>query len=186
VIVDGIRRAAIATFPPGTPLLVIAPGAAGYDGILGDRNDAAIAFQALEALAPGGSTLPAATPHVFIEGLDALDDPAALLRSIGANMPEARLFALVANAAHVGSLSAFFSGIPLARAHPLVLLEIEPLLASSGWRTLATRAVTDDVLPAPAARPPILALGSIGFEIGEPAHYELVRTAAYFVIADRQ
>ncbi len=104
-----MRRTLLANFPAGTPFLTAAPERAGFAAI---------------------AALDAQIPQLVIEGLDDLPDPGAFLRALHARAPQARLFALIANAAHLQTLGAFYGGAPPAAAHPLVFDEIVPLFRS--------------------------------------------------------
>jgi hypothetical protein len=157
VIGPEIRQAVLANFPAGTAFADAAAGAAELD---------------------------AAAPHVLLEGLDAVDDAPAFLRALRERMPHARLFALIANAAHLPALGAFYAGAAAAGAHPLVREEIEPLFRAGGWQTTAITPIVDGTLPPPGAAPVEINAGAIIFQIAEPAMLERARNAAFFVVAD--
>ncbi len=162
MIEEALRQAARTRVPAGAPALTLAGG----DG------SAALA------------TLPAAAADVFVEGLEELDDPATFLVRLRAAAPQARLLALVANAAHVRALDAFYGGGPLAGGHPLVLAEIAPLLQSAGWQPLSIEAMLDLALP-PAGAAPIEVRGKdMSFALTSSATLERARTAAYLVLAE--
>jgi hypothetical protein len=156
VIGPEIRQAVLASFPAGTAFA-----------------DATAGAQALDA----------AAPHVLIEGLDAVDDALAFLCALRERMPRARLFALIANAAHLPALGAFYAGAAAAAGHPLVREEIEPLFRAGGWRTAAITPVVDGRLPPPEAAPVEINAGAIIFQIGAAEMLERARTAAFFVVA---
>ena len=148
-----------------------------------ERNDAAASVCEPEALA-ARLPEPSAIAHVLLEGLDALDDPAAFLTLLRGRAPQARLFALVANAAHVRALGAFYTGTPLAPGHPLVVGDLEPLFLNAGWRPLAVKAYPDESLPAGPPLPFTFDAGDIVFTLAVPAALERARNAAFLVIAD--
>ncbi len=152
-----IRRAVLASFPAGAAFADAAGGA-----------------EALDATAP----------HVLLEGLDAIDDPRAFLAAVRERMPHARLFALVANAAHLAALGAFYAGVAPAAAHPLVRAEIEPLFLAAGWQTTAITPIVDGSLPPPEAAPLEINAGAIIFQIADAATLERTRDAAFFIVAD--
>lgn len=152
-----IRRAVLANFPAGTVFANAAEGAGALD---------------------------ATAPHVLLEGLDDIDDPRAFLAAVRERMPHARLFALVANAAHLPALGAFYAGVAPAAAHPLVHAEIEPLFRSGGWQTTAITPIVDGALPPPEAAPVEINAGAIIFQIVDAAMLERARNAAFFVVAD--
>jgi len=183
MIASDLRRMALRTFPPGTPLTVVAPARANFGALLAERNDAAVALRDLEAIAAGGE-VDAMTPHVVLEGLDDLEDPVEFLAGLRRRTPEARIFALVSNAAHVGSLAAFYAGLPIANAHPLVPEEIEPLFAAAGWKVLAIKNLIDESIPPASSLPFAVIAGAIAFNVVEPAMHERCRNAAFLVIAD--
>jgi hypothetical protein len=178
-----LRRSVLATFPPGTPLLVVAPNESGFAALLRERNDAAASVCAPEELALR-LPVPSPVPHLLLEGLDAVDDPAATLALLRARAPQARLFSLVANAANVRALGAFYAGTPPARGHPLLIGDLEPLFLNAGWRPLAIKAYADASLPGSPALPVGVDTGDMVFTLADSATFERARTAAYLVIAD--
>jgi hypothetical protein len=183
VILPAIRRAFLASVPPGTPLLIVAPDAAGYAALAAERNDPAVAVRPLRALAAGESLDGGAIADVLLEGLDELDAPATALRLLRAQAPQARLHALVANAAHLAWLAAFYGGAPPPGGHPLVRSEIEPLLRAGGWGTPTITPIADGQLPPPGAVPVEIAAGRIRFQLTAAPLLERGRTAGYLVVA---
>jgi hypothetical protein len=181
---EAARRTALGQFPAGTPLLVVAPAGAGFTALLAERADPAVGLRALDEVAAGDGPVDLAVPHVLLEGLEDLAEPEAFLAGLRARTPQARLFALVANAAHVRALGAFYLGRPLAAGHPLVRGELEPLFAGAGWQPLAIRPIRDAAVPAAAALPIVLTIGPIGFTVADPATLERAATAGFLVIAD--
>ncbi len=177
------RRATLRTFPAGTPLTIVAPARAGYATLLRERDDPAATLGELDDVAAGAGLDPA-IPHLVLEGLDDLDEPVSFLASLRDRTPEARIFALISNAAHVGSLAGFYAGLPLSRAHPLVPEEIELLFASAGWRILAIKNLIDESIPPAASLPFAVIAGAIALNLVEPAMHERCRNAAFLVIAD--
>ena len=184
MIAPEMRRAALRTFPGGTPLTVLASPLAGFATLLCERGDDVPVLRDLAAVAAGTERLDPATPHLLIEGLDALVDPGAFLRAVRERAPQARVFALISNAAHLGSLGAFYAGVPLAAAHPLVPEEIEPLFATGGWEILAIKNLVDEAIPPAAALPFAVTARNITFNLIEPAMLERCRNAGFLVIAD--
>jgi hypothetical protein len=180
-----MRQAVLSTFPPGTPLLVLAPDTAEFAAIVRARNDAAIDVRSLCEIAATGDVLHPSVPYVLLEGLDDLDDPHAFLAELRDRAPQARVFALIANGAHLHALGAFFSGVPLAAAHPLVLSDIEPLFRAAGWQPLAIENLIDESIPSSDALPFVAGLGDIEFHVTERAMLERGRNAAFLVVADR-
>jgi hypothetical protein len=157
VIGPEIRRAVLANFPAGT---MFADAAAGIGAI------------------------DAAAPHVLLEGLDAVDDPVGFLSALRVHVPRARLFALVANAAHLPALGAFFAGQAQSAGHPLVRAEIEPLFLAAGWQPTEITPIADGSLPPAQAVPVEINTGAIIFQIVDPAVLERARSAAFFIVAD--
>jgi hypothetical protein len=180
-----MRQAILSTFPPGTPLLVLAPEAAAFAPLVRARNDAAIDVRSLREVAATTGVLHPSAAYVLLEGLDDLDDPGSFLTALRDRVPQARVFALIANGAHLHALGAFFSGVPLATAHPLVFSEIEPLFRAAGWQPLAIEALVDESIPAAQALPFVAGMGAIEFHVAEPAMLERGRNAAFLVVADR-
>jgi|SRR5579872_654261 len=177
-----LRRALLANFPPGTSLAVVAPPDKNYSDLLAARGDAAT-LVALEGAWPAPGAL-GRVEHVVLEGIDDTDDPAGLLAAIAAAAPSARLFLVVANAAHMRGLQAFFNGTPLARAHPLVEAEIEPLLKGAGWRALTIDPIPDESIPLGQPLPFELPSPTICFKINDGAVLERARIRAFIAIAD--
>ncbi|MBV8423553.1 MAG: hypothetical protein JO349_00045 [Candidatus Eremiobacteraeota bacterium] len=177
-----LRRAVLGSFPPGTSLAVVAAAEKAYAPLLEARADSATSLVALT-----GGTISAlgSVQHVLLEGIDDVEEPAVLLREIHAGAPAARLFVLVANAAYLRALAAFFDGTPLAQGHPLVEAELEPLISAAGWRIVAINPVPDESIPGPESLPFELASPSICFKIADPAMLQRARIRAFIVVADR-
>ena len=182
MITPDIRRASLTNFPIGTPFLIAAREPGWYADIVRERNDPAVTLCTLADLDTGGRIRDANAPHVFIEGLDGLARPSDFLRSVRERTPQARIFALISNAAHLMSLAAFYAGTPLAFEHPLVLEEIAQIFTDAGWTPLAVKSIVDPALPDTA--PVEITAGAISFRIVAPQMLERARTAAYLVIAD--
>ena len=123
--------------------------------------------------------------NILLEGLDFVEDPVGLLRSLHDVTRSARLFALVSNAAHFRALSAFFSGERLARAHPLVQQELEPLLSAGGWNVIAVNPLADGTIPNSCTSPVRVQSSPLNFEIDDQAMLDRGRISAFIVIADR-
>jgi NAD(P)-dependent dehydrogenase (short-subunit alcohol dehydrogenase family) len=181
VILPAIRRAFLASVPAGTPLLVVAPDAAGYAALVAERGDPAVSVLPLELLGAGADLGTAAPADVLLEGLDELAAPAAALQELRARAPHARLHVLVANAAHLPWLAAFFGGAPAPAGHPLVRGEIEALFRAGDWEPQAIDAIADAGLPATV--PVEIAAGAIRFQLADAAQLERGRTAGFLVIA---
>jgi hypothetical protein len=176
VVSDAARRQFLDIVPPGTPSLVLAPAGAALLALAVARRDPALHARAF------GEPLPAVpVQQVLLEGLDALDDPAALLRSIRAGCADARLFALAANAAYAPVLAAFAAGADFAGAHPLVLADLEPAFRAGGWEVTAIEPLVDREIPPPVDG--LLDVGTIGFAAVDAARFERLRTAAYLIAA---
>ena len=184
MIAPDMRRAALRTFPLGTPLTVLALPLAGFAAFLRERDDDVPVLRDLAAVALDTERLDPATPHLLVEGLDALAEPEAFLRAVRERAPQARVFALISNAAHLGSLGAFYAGAPIAAAHPLVPEEIEPLFAAGGWQILAIKNLIDESIPPATALPFAVTARTITFNLIEPAMLERCRNAGFLVIAD--
>jgi hypothetical protein len=174
MITSAIRRGLLANFPAGTPLAIVAPEGA-FDDLVAERNDAATSLHALAAYAD----LPPTAPHVIVEGLDALADPVTLLAGVRAAAPQARLFALVANGAHLPALAAYFNGGAIAPVRPLVRADVERALDASGWKQIALDPIAEDV-------PFITHVGGLSFTLDDDAMRERVQPAALLAIADPQ
>jgi hypothetical protein len=172
-----IRRGLLANFPTGTPLAVVAPDGA-FDDVVADRNDPLTTIHA----SPSG--VPATSPNVIVEGLDAVADPRGLLVALRATTPAARLFALVANAAHLPALAAYFAGAAIAPARPLVRADIERLIAGTGWNVFAIESIASDVPFAPPPVPGPVQVGALTFTLADAATLERVTPAAFLAIAD--
>lgn len=173
MITNAIRRGLLANFPAGTPLAIVAPDDA-FDALVAERNDAATSLHALAT-----ADLPATVPHVIVEGLDAVDDPVALLAEVRAAAPQARLFALVANAAHLPAMAAYFNGGAIATVRPLVRGDIERALEAAGWKRIALDPIAEDV-------PFVTQIGGLSFTLDDAEMRERVRPAAFLAIADPQ
>lgn len=158
MITAAIRRGLLANFPPGTNVHALGSGA----------------------------PIAASAVHVIVEGLDAVDDPVELLARIRATAPQARLFALVANAAYLPALAAYFNGTAIAAVRPLTRDDVERILASSGWRQIALEEIADDDAFAVPGLPAVLPFGKLTFRIDDGAMAERVRAAAFLAIADPQ
>jgi hypothetical protein len=183
-VTTAIRRAVLETFPAGTPLTVVAPQSAEFSRLLGERNDAAIGVSDLGAVATSQGLIDPAIPHVLLEGLDDLDEPIAFLATLRREAPQTRVFALIANSAHVGALGAFYSGVPLAAGHPLVHEDLEPLFQAAGWRMLTIKTFADESIPPAEALPFVANVGQIVFSLSERDMLERCRCAAFLAIAD--
>lgn len=178
-----MRAALLGSFSHGTALGVVAPASSGFSELVASRNDSATTFVPFDADSPGALALEGCD-NLIVEGLDELAEPVAFLRSLRAAAASARLFLLVANAAHAGALSAFFRGERLCGAHPLVKAELEDLLAASGWKTLAV-----NPLPAPSTLPagvfPVhIATAGIQFDVADAAMLERLAPQAFVAIAE--
>jgi hypothetical protein len=185
VIQTQLRRSTLANYPLGTPFLILAPDAAGYAEIVRERNDGAVEVRDLRAVADGSDVLHATIPHVFLEGLDDLPDPIAFLDRLRSRTPEARIFALISNAASFLSLGSFFVGKRLARWHPMLLEEVAPLFLAAHWKPLLIKSLLDDTLPAAETLPFTVKAGAIEFQVTDRVMLERGRTAGFLVVADR-
>jgi hypothetical protein len=174
-----VRRAALGIFPAGTPLVIVAPETAAFAGLLRERNDPAVVSCALQP-----EMQLAARPYMLLEGIDAIDEPAPFLRSLRTALPGTRLFALIANGAHLPGLGAFFGGLPLAPAHPYTPTDIETLLVTAGWTPLDMLALADDTLPAASAAPLAVTAGAMTFHCADAATLERGRTAAFLAVGE--
>jgi len=183
MITNALRSTVLAGFPHGTPLVVAAADSAAYAEVLSARADPAVLLLSFDDVAAGDERL-AAAQNVLLEGLDAAEDPVALLTSLRAGAPLARVFALVANAAHVRGLAAAFAG-SFPGGHPLVRAELEPLFIAAGWTPLAVTPIADPTIVLPHAPPFVFALGSITIGVDDGEIAERSTVAAYVVVADR-
>jgi hypothetical protein len=179
VISEQQRRAALGNFPIGTPVLVVAPAASGFAGIVRERNDPAVTFVEL-----GSDAAVTPMPHLLLEGLDDINKPEQLLRAVREAMPATRIFALIANAANFTAIQRFLSGEQIARGHPLTHGEIGPLFTAAGWQILGIRPLYDQSIPVMETVPVRVTIANFGVDCTDPAMYERVRTAGYSVIAD--
>ena len=136
--------------------------------------------------APPAHPLLATVPHVLLEGLDDVEQPGAVLAALAQSAVHARLFALVANGAHLRALAAFIAGTPLARAHPLVRAELEPLFLAGGWQPLAITPIYDPSLAVPSSFPAHVDAGFAAVRVDDVEQLERGRTAAFMVVADRR
>jgi len=178
-----LRRAMLANFPPGASFAVVAAPDKGYAALLEGRGDGAPLVE-LDGPLPEPGTL-GAVEHVLLEGVDDVEDPAALLAAVRSAAPVARLFLLVSNAAYLRGLLSFFNGAPLARAHPLVEAEIAPLLGAGGWRPLAINPIADESIPGTQSLPFELVSPTICFKISDNEMLQRARVRAFIAVADR-
>jgi hypothetical protein len=184
VILPEIRRAFLAGVPAGTPLLIVAPERAGYAALAAERDDGAVVVRDLHALLAAENFPVDAVANVLLEGLDELAEPAAALRRLHERTPQARLYALVANAAHLVWLAAFYRGEAPPAGHPLVRSELDALFRAGGWEPQAVNAIVDAQLPPPAAVPVEIDAGAIRFQLTAAAMLERGRSAGFLIVAD--
>ena len=185
MITNALRSKVLAGFPRGTPVVVAAADPVPYAELVAARSDPALVLVAFT-----GEELPAderlaEAPHVLLEGLDTVEDPVRLLANVAARAPAARLFGFVANAAHVRSLAAAFSGEFPRGGHPLVRAELEPLFRAAGWAPLAVTPVADATIVLPHDPPFTFRLDEIAIRIEDDPMAERCTTAAFVVAADR-
>ena len=133
---------------------------------------------------PAGTPLAIVAPEGAFDGLaaerdDAVEDPVALLAAVRAAAPQARLFALVANAAHLPALAAYFNGGAIAAVRPLVRADVERALADAGWNQIALNPIAED-------DPFVTQIGGLSFTLDDTETRERVRPAAFLAIADSQ
>jgi len=187
VILERHRKTLLDTFPPGLPLLVLAPAAKPLLVTQRATHDRPVDATAVFDLDGhfDNVELDRMFENVLLEGLDAVDDPVALLRRIRTTAPAARLFALVANAASLSGLANFVAGAALAPAHPLVRAELEPLLAGAGYTVVRIEAL-ESTLHDAEQRDGGWRLGHLLVTDLEPDDLQRVRTDAFLVIADPQ
>ena len=76
----------LGTFPHGTRLAILAPGEYGYAQIVAERGDPATVAITLGERLPSRASL-AARDNILLEGLDAVPEPAALLRNVAQSAP---------------------------------------------------------------------------------------------------
>jgi hypothetical protein len=180
-----MRAAVLASFPRGTPLLIAASETGEYLQLCAELADPAIVIAPLDLDdTPRHPVLPE-IPYVLLDGLDDIEEPAALLAALHGRTA-ARLFALVANAAHARGLATFIGGSAPARAHPFVLAELAPLFDAAGWPPLTINPIADPGITVPATFPGTIAAGTFSIRVDDAAMFERIRTAAYMVVADRQ
>ncbi len=170
-----MRRGLLGQFPADVPLTVFTADASPYESLAAGR--------ALTILPLGGTVPAPVAGNVIIDGLDAIDAPAGALRALRDAAPEARLFALVANAAYAPALARFLAGEPAARDRPLVAADLEPFFASAGWRAV-DRIPLIDRRAVDAAIPYTLAAGDVTFTITSGEMAERMGTAGFLVVAD--
>lgn len=183
MILESVRASLLGSFPAGTPVLIAATEPGAFAALVAARSDPATALTALTAAFDHPAL--AATPHVVLEGLDDVEDPPALLAALRDAAPQARLFALVANGAHVRGLGAFLRGRPPARAHPLVEGELHALFTAGGWQVVAVTPVRDPSLPSPSSYPSQLADGdAVSVRVDDAEMFARLATAAFVVVAD--
>jgi hypothetical protein len=163
--------------------VIVAPRASGLGELASQRADPATRLlEVTESTDLDGVGL-AGIDNVILEGLDEVADPVALLRAVTRSVPGARLFALVANSAHFGALAALYRGTSLAKAHPLVEVELEPLLRDGGWQPLEIRRIYDEgigqgPLPVRVSVPPLT------FTVDDGEMLARGRVQAFVAIAD--
>ena len=179
-----IRRAVVANFPALARLVILAPPAAGYAAIVAARADVAVDVRTPDNVRAGDDT-PWPFANVLLEGIDDLEDPVTFFERLRERTPRARLFALIANAAHLPGLGRFYAGAP-SPARPLVREEIAPLFRAGGWEPASIASIVDASLPAPGSVPIEFDAGPIKFQIVDPEMLERGRCAAFFVTADRR
>jgi hypothetical protein len=174
----------LGTFPRGTRLAILAPSEYGYAEIVAERSDPATVAVPLEGTQVPQHAALAACDNILLEGLDAVADPVALLRSVALGKESVRLFALVANAAYFGALAQFYFGEPLAAAHPLVLEELVPLLEAGGWHALEINSIYDDRIAEHGPLPTRIEMPGMLFNVTEESMLARGRIHAFIAIAD--
>lgn len=176
---DAARRALLAVFPPDVAVAIYTTRPTFY--VAASRERAGLSVVALDAAT---ATIPTtAAPYVVVEGLDDVPDPSALLRALRAAAPQARLFALVANAAHAGGLGAFISGSALASWHPLTRDELEPLLATAGWNALTVEPILEPGSTPSGPFPFELTANGVTFAVTDAPMLERLRTQGFLAVA---
>lgn len=175
----------IENFPPGTPLLIIAPEANGYTEIAMASKNPALRTCLLDPDQGSWAHPAAATmPHILLDGIDELDDPTTFLNDLRARAPEARLFALIANACNLIVLERFYSQAVPIPAHPLVAGQLGSLFKAGGWDVATVNVIVDDLIPGNLAVPFPAEVGQIQFQIVDDDMRDRVRAAAFLVIAN--
>ena len=176
----------IENFPPGTPLLIIAPAAAGYTEIaMASKNPAVVTCVLDPENGSWAHEAASTTPHVLLDGIDELDDPVTFLKDLRARAPEARMFALIANACNLIILERFYSEAVTIAAHPLVADQIPDLFEHAGWNVATVTEIMDDLIPANLPAPFPAQIGNIQFQIKDDEMRDRTRVAAFLVVADR-
>ncbi len=185
MILERHRATLLDLFPPALPLLVLAP----VDAPLLVEQVAARGRPAVTACFGSdgrfGAEPDAAIENLLLEGLDAVDDPQALLRRIRDAVPQARMFALVSNAASLTSLANFVAGAPLAAAHPLVREELEPLFAAGGYAIVRIDPLTSTLMNAEQLRGGLRLQTLLVADLTGDEELR-VRTDAFLIVADPQ
>ncbi len=174
-----MRRGLLGQFAADVPITALVSGAPFYHGLAAERPSLTLVL--LEQLAGGERIAPAG--NVIVDGLDALDDPAAALRALREAAPNVRLFVLIGNAAYAPTLAAFVAGGRMAAARPLVAADIDVLFAASGWHEAERVPLVDRTL-AHAALPYTIAIGGVTFTVTSPEMAARLSTAGYLIIAD--
>lgn len=185
MILERHRTTLLDLFPRGVPLLALAPAAqpelvthANARNTPGARAATFERDGRIDELAADH-----ASDNVVLEGLDAVDDPAALLLAIRAAAPAARLFALVANAASLSGLAAFVAGVSLAPGHPLVRSELEPLFAAGAYTVVHVHDLENTLAEAERINGG-LRVGKLLAADLSPQDEQRLRTDAFLVVAD--
>lgn len=120
---------------------------------------------------------------VVLDGIDDLEDPPALLRTMAAALPAARIFALVRNAAYADMLRRLIAGAPLVRGHALVLSELAPLFAAGGWRTESIDPVIGGRFPDATLPRDVSISKNVRLRVQDAATLERLQIAGYLVVA---
>jgi hypothetical protein len=175
---DGMRRGLLAQFSADIPITALVSGAPFYHDAAAHRRLDVVPLEDVATRPPAHLS-----PHVIIDGLDALPDPAAALRNVRSAASPVRVFALVANAVYASTLGAFVAGERMARSRPLVATDLDALFADTGWHEVERIPLVDRALAA-AAIPSTIAVGSVTFTLTSPEVAARLTTAGYFVIAD--
>jgi hypothetical protein len=177
MITAAIRRGLLANFPPGTPLDIVAPDGA-FDELVTARNDPSTTLHA------DAGTVPAASTHVIVEGIDWVEDPVALFVQLRAAAPRARLFALACNAAYLPALTAYFTGAGTSTTRPLVRADVERVLAAAGWQIIGLEPIAGEAAFAAPEIPGNVTLGPLTFRLADAAMLERMQPAAFLAVAD--
>jgi len=175
---DAMRRSFLYSFPVPVAVTVLATRPTVYLQERPQRPN--LTLHAIDGAGIGTTTATGAS--VVVDDLSDLTDPPALLASVRAFAPHARVFALVSNAAYAPTLARFTAGAPFPLAYALVEAELPALFDQARYRMLSCTSIGGR---SPVATfPQHVAEAGVVFEVASHAVAERLCAAGYLVVAD--